>query len=259
MRETEIRGKPSLSAYIITRDEERNIARAIKSVKWMDEVIVLDSGSADRTVEIAESLNARVCIEPFRGFVDQKNRAMELCRGDWVFNLDADEEVSPELRTSLLGRLDGIRESDDVIFLVSRRTWYMGRWIRHCGWYPEYRARLSRRGRARWEGEVLHERLRGAATSERLQGDLLHRPYEDLSAHAEKIIRYAGLWAEREYSKGRRASFGDLMMRPAARFLKMYIARAGFLDSTPGLAVSIMGAWYAFMKYARLYELSRNP
>jgi (heptosyl)LPS beta-1,4-glucosyltransferase len=250
--------QPAISAYLITMNEERNVARAIESVRWMDEVIVLDSGSTDRTVDIAKELGARVRVEPFRGFVEQKNRAMELCSGELLFNLDADEEVTPELRRSILEMLDATSADGPDTFAVCRRTWYMGAWIRHCGWYPEYRERLSKRGCARWEGEILHESLRGIGRKGRLVGDLLHRPYAGIDEHAKKIVYYAELWARRELSKGRRASIFDMISRPAARFLKMYVVRAGFLDRTPGLTVSIMGAWYAFMKYAKLHELSRN-
>lgn len=255
MTESIVERKPSVSAYIITRDEELNIGRAIESVRWMDEVVVLDSGSADGTVEIAERLGAKVLVEPFRGFAAQKNRAMELCSGDWVFNLDADEEVTPELRDSILAVLD---TGDSAVYRVRRKTWYMGRWIRHCGWYPELRERLLRKGSGQWEGDALHESLRGIGHTGILSGDLQHRPYAGLGMHVKKIEIYAELWARRELSRGRRATFLDLAGRPAVRFLKMYLLRAGFLDGIPGLAVSVMGAWYAFMKYARLYEMSRN-
>lgn len=250
---------PTISAYLITRNEEQNIARAIESVRWMDEVVVLDSGSTDRTVEISERMGAKVWTEPFQGFVIQKNRAMDFCTGDWVFNLDADEEVTPELRESILAVIatSGPEKSPSV-FAVRRKTRYMGRWIRHCGWYPEYRERLSRKGCARWEGEMLHESLRGDGVAGRLEGDFLHRPYADLGAHIRKIDEYTDIWARREFSRGRRAGLSDLVGRPLARFMKMYFLRTGFLDGVPGFAVSVMGAWYTFMKYARLYEMARS-
>lgn len=251
--------RPTVSAYLITRNEERNIARAIESVRWMDEVVVLDSGSTDGTVAIAERLGAKVHAQPFQGFVIQKNRALELCGGDWAFNLDADEEVTPELRDSILAVTGAsMKEPSPAAYQVNRRTRYLGRWIRHCGWSPEYRERLSRKGCARWEGEMLHEGLRGEGATGRLTGDLLHRPYADLGEHVRKIGVYTDIWAHRERANGRRAGLIDLAGRPLVRFVKMYFLRAGFLDGVPGFAVSAMGAWYAFMKYARLYELSRN-
>ncbi|MCE5248785.1 glycosyltransferase family 2 protein [bacterium] len=249
--------RSTISAYIITKNEEKNIGRAIESVRWMDEIIVLDSGSTDNTVVLAEKLDAHVSFAPFNNFVEQKNRAIDLCTGDWVFNLDADEEVTAELRKSIediITREE--RHGDPMVYLVPRKTLYLGRWIMHCGWYPGFRARLSKRGYARWKGEVLHEWLDAGESKGYLRGDLLHRPYNDLGDHLRTIDRYSCLWAQREAGSGRRTGLFSILARPAGKFVKMYILRAGFLDSGPGLIASLMGAWYTFMKYARLYELS---
>ena len=250
--------KPTISAYIITKDEACNIIGAIESVRWMDEVIVLDSGSSDDTVEIARKTGAKVSFAKFQGFVAQKNAAMELCRGDWVFNLDADEEVSSELKKSIEKTVfsDGSSNMPDV-YNVTRKTWYMGRWINHCGWYPEYRVRLSRRGKARWRGEFVHEELYGDCPVGYLSGDLLHKPYSDLREHLRTIGCYSELWAKREAQAGRIFHWVDLIFRPAVKFIKMYVIRAGFLDRGPGLVASFMGSWYTFMKYARLYEITK--
>ncbi|MFC1529008.1 glycosyltransferase family 2 protein [Candidatus Latescibacterota bacterium] len=250
--------KPTVSAYIITRNEEHNITRAIESVRWMDEVIVLDSISTDSTVEKAEKLGVKVTVSEFRGFVEQKNAAMELCTGDWIFNLDADEEVTPVLEKSIREVVynDSSTELPDV-YNVKRKTWYLGRWIKHCGWYPEYRARLSKRGKARWIGEMLHESLKGEGNEGYLSGDFLHRPYANLGDHFNTISHYSELWSKREAKIGRKSSLLDIILRPPAKFFKMYILRVGFLDRGPGLIASTMGALYTFMKYVRLYELSR--
>ena len=250
---------PTISAYIITKDEEHAIGRAIGSVRWMDEVVVLDSGSADGTTDIAERMGAKVFVEPFRGFVEQKNRAMDLCTGDWTFNLDADEEMTPELAESIRKVLfaSGTGGGSEV-FAAARKTWYMGKWMLHCGWYPEYRERLARRDSARWSGEMLHERLAGSGRVGRLQGDLLHRPYADLGNHLKRIDLYSGLWASREFSRGRKSRTIDLVMRPAASLLKMYVLRAGFLDGMQGFVASAMGAWYTFLKYAKLQEREKE-
>lgn len=249
----------TISAYLITKNEEKHIGAALASVSWMDEIVVLDSESADKTVEIARKAGARVVNEPFRGFVAQKNLAMDMCKSDWVFNLDADEEVTPALRQSIIEVLKNPKTGSEAsIFTVTRKTWYMGRWILHCGWYPEYRERLSKRGAARWEGEMLHEKLRGQEKIGRLAGDLLHRPYADLGEHLKKMNLYTELWARVEKNRGRKAHWTDILFRPAASFIKMYVLRGGFLDYGPGLIASIMGAWYTFLKYARLLELSRD-
>jgi (heptosyl)LPS beta-1,4-glucosyltransferase len=259
MQNKESGGRPTIGAYMITKNEEKNIGAALASVSWADEIVVLDSGSTDKTVEIAAQAGARVVNEPFHGFVEQKNLAMNLCLSDWVFNLDADEEVTPELRQSIMDVVKkSSKDREASIFNVARKTWYMGRWILHCGWYPEYRERLSKRGVARWEGEMLHEKLRGEGRIGRLAGDLLHHPYADLGEHLEKMNMYTGLWARVEKNRGRVSHWTDILLRPPVAFMKMYIVRLGFLDYGPGLIVSIMGAWYTFLKYARLLELTRN-
>ena len=247
--------RPTLSAYIITLNEEKNIARALESVRWMDEIVVLDSGSTDDTVRIAGEYGAKVTVSEFRGYVTQKNNAMELCSGEWLFNLDADEEVTKDLRTSIERVVAGTANGKSL-YRVSRKTWYFGRWIEHCGWNPEYRVRLSRCGKARWAGEVLHESLTGDGPVGLLDGYLLHRPYHDLGEHLTTIGRYTYLWARREASGGRTASVFDIVFRPPAKFLKMYILRGGIRDGVPGFVASVMGAWYTFLKYARLIEYS---
>lgn len=248
---------PALSVYLITLNEKDNIGRALASVSWADEIVVVDSGSTDGTVEIARDFGATVYSEPFVSFVAQKNSALDRCRGEWALNLDADEEVTPELRSSIEAVIRGAYDTHSM-YDICRRTWYLGRWIRHCGWYPEYRGRLSKRGRAHWEGDVIHERLSSGDACGRLKGDLLHRPYRDLGAHLKRIDRYSSLFAEREYKKGHRPSLFSILFHPPWKFIRMYILKGGFLDRTPGLIASLMGAWYTFMKYARLYERSRS-
>ncbi len=245
-----------ISAYLITLNEIDTIERAVRSVSWMDEVVVLDSGSTDGTQDAARALGAKVAVAPFHDFVSQKNDALKRCTGDWVFNLDADEEVTPELRRSIEAAVANIEGWAG--YRVTRRTWYFDRWIRHCGWYPEYRVRLTRSGSAQWEGTVLHESLAVNGRVGTIKGDLLHRPYDDLADHTARILRYADLWAEREFTAGRKAALSDLLVRPAARFVRMYLLRRGFIDGTAGLLASLMGAHYVFMKYARLLERSRK-
>lgn len=257
-----VRTRPLISVYIITFNEEENIDRALKSVSWADEIIVLDSGSTDRTLEKARELGARTSTHPFHDFVEQKNRALELCSGEWAFNMDADEEVTESLRRSIEAVVNaGFPDGICPVYRVSRRTWYMGRWIHHCGWYPEYRNRLSRQGQAHWAGDTLHEKLTGKNSGPecKLAGDLLHRSYRDLGAHIKAIDRYSGLFAEREFRKGRTTSLFQVFVRPILKFVKMYFLKGGFLDGPPGFIASSMGAWYTFMKYARLYERARVP
>lgn len=251
--------RQKISAYIITKNEEKNIVRAVESVSWMDEIIVIDSGSTDNTIQLARDHGATVIVSGFEGFVIQKNKALDACSNDWVFNLDADEEVTSELRRSIERVLSLPGEQNTkvhTVYRVPRKTWYMGRWIQHCGWYPEYRSRLSRKGEARWTGDAIHESLEGNGESGTLTGDLLHRPYADIGEHLETIGRYTLIWARREKERGRRAHVFDLVLRPPIRFCKMFILRAGFLDGLPGFVASVMGMIYTFLKYARLYEVS---
>ena len=253
-----VQNHPRLSVYLITYNEECNLGRAFKSISWADEIIVLDSGSTDSTLSIAKKFGAKTEFQKFKSFVDQKNRALDICTGDWLLNIDADEEVSPELRKSIESCISSKGDRGHPVYELTRKTQYLGRWIEHCGWYPEYRARLSRKNNARWVGELVHERLEGSGKVGRLDGDLLHRPYKSLSDHIIKIERYSSLFAEREFNNGRIAGISDILFRPVVRFMNMYIFKAGFLDGIPGLVASIMGGWYVFMKYSRLYEMSRN-
>jgi len=248
----------TVSAYIITKNEEHNIARAIESVLWMDEIIVLDSGSSDDTRKIAKSYGATVSLLDFPGFAEQKNRAMSLCTSDWLFNLDADEEVTPELRQSIERVLAANDVSEDC-YEITRKNHYLGRWMLHSGWYPEYRARLSFTGKAEWKGGAIHESLQGNGESGCLSGDLLHRPYANLGEHINTIGRYTKIWAERENAKGRAFKWSDLIFRPPFRFLKMFVLKRGFLDGGQGLIAAVMGSFYVFMKYARLYEIQKQP
>jgi len=250
---------PVISVYIITKNEQDNIGRALESVRWMDEIVVVDSGSTDGTVEIAEKYGTKVQYREFKGFVEQKNFAMKLCRGEWVFNLDADEEMTPGLRASIEAVIRGGTDNGQFdVYKVSRKTNYMGRWMKHCGWYPEFRARLSRNGSALWTGQAIHEKLEGKGRAGIISGDLLHRPYKNLGEHLSTIRNYSEIWAAREASKGRKTSIPGIFMRPVFKFIKMYILKAGFMDFGPGFFASMMGAWYIFMKYSRLYEISRN-
>ena len=250
------RRRPALSVCVIAMNEEDRLADCLRSVDFADEWVVVDSHSTDRTREVAAALGARVVERDWPGHVEQKNHALSLAAHDWVLCLDADERVSPELRAAMLAAL----ERDDLPdgFEFARRTWYLGRWIRHGGWYPDRKLRLFRRSRGRWGGTNPHDHVHVDGRVERLTGDLLHYSYRSLSDHLRTIDSFTTIAAREKHARGRRAGLLDLVGRPLWKLLRMYVLRAGFLDGVPGLVVAVSGAYYVFLKYAKLRELGRE-
>ena len=246
-----------VSACVIVYNEERNLRRCLESVDWADEIVVVDAFSEDLTLEIAREFTDRVFLNAWPGHVAQKNFALDRASHEWVFAIDADEEVSPELRESVLLV---VREDDDRYqgYRVARRVHYLGRWMRHCGWYPEYRLRLFRKRAGRWTGVNPHDRVAVEGATSRLEGDLYHYPYENLSAHFGTIGRYAEIWAREMSARGRRFRWTDLATRPLFRFFRMFVLKLGILDGIAGLVASGMGAVYVFAKYAKLWERQRD-
>jgi len=248
-----------LSVCIITLDEEENLPRCLASVRDLaDEIVVVDSGSTDGTRALAAEAGARVVEQAFLGHVRQKQLALEQATQDWVLCLDADEWLDDDLAAAV-GRVIEARSAEGPDgYEVNRRTRYLGAWIDHCGWSPEWRLRLVRRGRGRWEGVDPPDHLVVPGSARRLPGRLQHRPYRDLAHHLEKVNRYTDTMARRRHEAGDRASVAKLCLRPPARFLRMYVLRAGFLDGWRGLVVSGIGAFYVFLKYAKLRERARG-
>jgi glycosyltransferase involved in cell wall biosynthesis len=241
---------------IIARDEERVIGGALDSVAWADEVIVLDSGSADGTVAVCRDRGVRVAEQPWRGFVETKNAVAELATGDWLLSIDADEVVTPALRDEIRAIVDS-RDSCDG-YRVPRRNHYLGRWIRHCGWYPDYQVRLWRRGRGRWTGGRVHESVSIEGRVGTIRSAIDHASYDSLDDHLQRMRTYATLQARDRFAAGKRAGFLSLALAAPMQFLRLYFLRLGFLDGVHGLIVSSMGAQYAFLKKAKLWELSHR-
>lgn len=247
-----------LSLCIITRNEEDNLSRCLGSVPFADDCVVLDSGSTDGTVELARRLGARVFVEEFRGHVRQKARALELAEHPWVLSLDADEELSPELAKEIEQVLS---QADDSIagYELPRKTEYLGRFIEHSGWWPEFRLRLFDRQRGHWTGRDPHDRVElDGGRVERLRGPLYHYNYRDLRHHLEKVNAYTSMMAEGMAREGIRFRLWDALLRPPARFFRMYVLRRGFLDGWRGLVLAVIGAFYVFLKYCKLWEQSRR-
>ncbi|MCE9636275.1 MAG: glycosyltransferase family 2 protein [Planctomycetes bacterium] len=248
--------RPKLSVCVVAMNEEAKIADCLRSVDFADETIVVDSHSTDRTREIAASLGARVVERDWAGHVAQKGFALSLATHDWVLCLDADERVSPELRASILAALE--RDDLPAGCECARRTWYLGRWIRHGGWYPDRKLRLARRSVAAWTGVNPHDRLEVKGRVDRLGGDILHLSYDSISDHLRTIDSFTTIAAREKHAAGERAGFGGLILHPAGKFLRMYVAKRGFLDGVAGFAVAVSGAYYVFLKYAKLWEMDHG-
>ena len=244
---------PRVTVTIITLDEAEHIAAAIDSASWADEVIVVDSGSADDTVAIARAKGARTETRAWTGYVDQKNFAAGLASNDWIFSLDADERIPPPLATEIRALLS--TEPSLGGYRVPRVTHHLGRWVRTTDFYPDYQTRLYNRQKARWQGRYVHESVTVDGPSGQLSHELEHYSYRDLREHLDRINHYTTLAARQMHEGGRRANALDLLVHPPAAFLRNYVLRRGFLDGTAGLTLSIVNAYSVFLKFAKLWEL----
>lgn len=238
-----------ISATIVTLNEERNIARAIESLRCVDEILVVDSGSADRTCEIAARLGARVIEEPWRGYAGQKNFASQQAAHEWILSLDADEAVTEELEAEILAlKKEGPRYDG---YSMPRMAQYLGRWILHGGWYPDRKVRLFHRARAEWCGEYVHESVRVTGSVGALAGNLQHFTCDSLSAHIRTLDRYTTLAARELRARNAVIPLRRLIVDPAWTFVRTWVIRRGFLDGPQGLAIAWMAAFYTFLKYAK--------
>lgn len=245
-----------ISATVITLNEERHIAEALESLSWADEIVVVDSGSTDSTVEIARRYTDRVVVAEWPGYAAQKNRAAAEASHDWIFSLDADERVTPEL-AGAVERARG-REPEARGFRVARRAWYVDRWVRHGGWYPDWQVRLYDRRAARFAGDFVHESVKIEGQVSTLDGDLLHYTVESLSDHHKRIDRYTTLAAEALAARGRRFSAARAILQPPVTFLQTYLLKQGFRDGAAGLAIAGFAAYYVFLRQVKLWERSRQ-
>jgi glycosyltransferase involved in cell wall biosynthesis len=242
-----------LSACIITLNEERNLPRLLASLEGIaDELIVVDSGSTDRTEAIAREYGARFEFRRWTHYGDQKNYAAAIAREEWILSLDADEVLSSALQTALLDWKKRVPQFD--VYEAARKTWYLGEWIRHSGWYPDFKKRLYRKGSAQFTGS-LHESLRYDGKCGRLAGDLLHYTIHEFSEHEANVQRYSTLAARYMYERGRRNWRGAVWFAAPWSFFHTYIVRAGFLDGYRGLLIARMAAKTVRLKYTKLGRL----
>ena len=242
-----------ISATVITFNEEANIAGALDSLRWADEIVVVDSGSTDATLDVCRKYGIAPHTRAWTGYVDQKNYAVEKAANDWVFSLDADERVSPALRQEIAGLLSsGFRHQG---YRIPRVAYFMGRWIRHGDWYPDYQLRLFDRRHGRWQGGRVHESVRLDQEPGFLNGEIHHFTYRNLSAYLRRLESYSTLAAADYRQRGKASTPLRMLLNPTATFLKTYVLKRGFLDGAPGFVVAVMGAVSVFFKYAKLYEL----
>ena len=247
---------PRLSVVLITRNEIRNIGACLRSVAFADEVVVVDSGSTDGTVEAARAAGAHVIpTSDWPGFGPQKNRALEAATGDWVFSIDADEQVSPELAASLQA---AIHSGKHDAWEVNRRSSYCGQYMAHSGWYPDRVLRLFRRGTARFSDDLVHERVVTAAAVGRLQGDLLHDSMPHFESVLDKLDRYSTAGALALMRKGVRGSLAKALGHGWWAFVRTYVVKLGFLDGRLGLALAISNAEGTYYRYMKLWLLQRQ-
>lgn len=243
-----------ITATIITLDEEKNIARAIESLRCCDEILIVDSGSIDRTVELAEKLGARVVERAWPGYSGQKNWAAEQASHDWILSIDADEALSEALE----GEIWHLKKNGPQFdaYTMPRLAQYLGRWILHSGWYPDRKIRLYDRRKARWVGKFVHEALQVDGRLGHLQSNLLHFTCDSISEHLRTMDRYTTLAAEELVARKQKIRLWHLILDPAWTFCRTYIFQAGFLDGVEGLTIAYMAALYTFLKYAKARNMS---
>jgi glycosyltransferase involved in cell wall biosynthesis len=248
--------KVPLTVTVITLNEAANIDACLASVDFAAEVIVVDSGSADNTAEIARGRGARVMTREWAGYSAQKNFAADQASHDWILSVDADERVTPELADEVRRIVE--TNPGEAGYRIPRVTFHLGRWIRTTDWYPDPQLRLYHRKRAGWPVKLVHESVAANGEVGRLRGELQHYAYRDLSHHYATMDRYTTLAAEEMQAKGRRAGFLDLALHPAAAFVRNYVFKRGMLDGLPGFIISVMNSYYVFLKFAKLWVLNQQ-
>jgi len=250
-----------ISAVIIARDEEQKIGDAIRSVEWADEVLLVDAESTDRTREIAEELGAKVIVNPWPGFAKQKQFGVDAAANDWIFSLDADERVGPGLRDEILALKKQPEEKLAAGYRIPRLTYYIGRPVRHGGWYPDRQLRFFDRRRGHWGDRIIHEswQVNEGESVARLAGDILHFSVDSLEQHDEMIrTRYAPLGARQMFESGKRTSWLKIAAAGPAAFIRTFILKAGFLDGAPGWHIARFAAKHARLKHELLRDLQED-
>lgn len=249
-----------ITLVVITLNEEKAIERCIRSAPFVDEVIVVDSQSHDRTVEIAKSLGAKVTVEPWRGYAKQKIFATSLAKNNWVLSLDADEALSPELVTeiSTLLALPAFGQSKEPdAYMMPRLTYHLGRWLYHNGMYPDYQTRLFNRATAEWLDTNVHEKII-AQRVQKLKSPIFHWSFENIAHQIETINKYSSLRSKDFQAKGKKFSIFMMMGKFISKFFETYVVKQGFRDGVPGLIIAVVSAFATFLRWAKLYEMEKG-
>lgn len=246
--------KNTISLAVITKNEKKNMERLLSNVENIHEIIVVDSGSTDRTIDVCKKAGAKVYHQDWLGFVDQRKFAFEKCHCDWILSLDADEALSKNLITEIKDAVDKAGKNVNG-FSMPRLSFYLGKWIRHGGWYPDRKIRLIRRGKARWQGKGLHEKLQVTGEIKKLENPILHYVYKDISSQIKTINNYSTTYAE--YT-GKKGHFFLILgfFHMAGKFFECYLWKMGFLDGLPGFIIAMNSSWYTFVKHAKAWEKS---
>jgi glycosyltransferase involved in cell wall biosynthesis len=251
-----IRNPQSISALVITKNEAENLRECLASLQWVDEIVVVDAESSDGTAALAKEFTDKIFVRRWEGFSAAKNFALSQCTGEWVLWIDADERITPELRDEIIATLAGNPRANG--YEMPRLANFLGRWIRHGGWYPGYVLRLFRREAGRFNERQVHEGVQVAGEIGRLANYLLHYTDRNLQHYFEKLNRYTSLAAEELYHRGRRFHLWDLLSRPGWFFFRMYVLKAGFLDGVHGFILALLSASYVLTKYAKLWEKQKS-
>ena len=246
-----------ISACVISFNEELKIRRCLESVKWCDEIVVLDSFSTDTTIEICRQFTDRIFQQEWLGYVGQRNMVREMSRYEWILFMDADEEMSPALKDEIEAEFD--RGTGNTFgYEFPRQVYYLGRWIRHGDWYPDVKLRLFKKEFGRTEGEEPHDRVVVRGPIKRLRNPIWHYTYDDVSDQIKTLNRFSTITAQQKYVRGRKVHFRDLIFHPFFRFLRGYLLRRGFMDGTHGLMIASIASFGSFLKYAKQWELAQK-
>lgn len=249
---------PPITACVITLNEEDNIGRVLGSLSDFPEVILLDSGSIDKTLEIASQFkNTSIHHRTFDNYINQKNHCISLSKNDWILSLDADECITDTFFNEIKSFPEEYWKQYNG-FESPRLSFYLGKWIYHGGWYPNYQLRLFNRKYGKFEGVLVHEKVKITGNSQKINFPILHYSYKNISHHLKFINSYSSLTAEEKYRKGKKSGVVFAILKCMFKFFSMYILKLGFLDGRPGLVIAVLGGYYNFLKYIKLYEIHLN-